>query len=220
MTLASDLDDLEAVLDGHGLPTATLLGHSWGAALAMAFAIRSPERVSRLVLLDPAPPSSEDYGILRAAYVEQIGDAMDDLRRIGASAAYLDGDPDACIARYRIHFRGAVVREADFERVITAFGASFRRQGAGGVRLARDVDQRLWAETMENEGFDLRPALGNLDIPTLVLLGDADLIPLEVGRHVAEAIPGARLVVVPECGHFSYLERPDEVRRAIDALIG
>ena len=51
-----------------------------------------------------------------------------------------------------------------------------------------------------------------------MLHGDHDLIPIEVAQHVADAIPGARLRVLPRCGHFSFLEAPDEVRGNIDEL--
>ena len=63
----------------------------------------------------------------------------------------------------------------------------------------------------------LRPApkLRWLKVPTLVITGDRDLFPLDGTRNVADAIPGARLVVLNECGHFAYLERPADVLNAI-----
>jgi pimeloyl-ACP methyl ester carboxylesterase len=44
-----------------------------------------------------------------------------------------------------------------------------------------------------------------------VLHGDHDLVPVEYATHIAEAMPGSRLIVLRECGHFAYLERPAEV---------
>ena len=55
-----------------------------------------------------------------------------------------------------------------------------------------------------------------LKTPTLVIHGDHDLVPLECANNVAEAISRSRMVVLGECGHFAYLERPAEV---VDAII-
>jgi pimeloyl-ACP methyl ester carboxylesterase len=66
---------------------------------------------------------------------------------------------------------------------------------------------------------ELAVQLRALDIPTLVLHGDRDLVSLDIPARIAQAIPRSRLVVLPDCGHFSYVERPDLVHRHIAALI-
>jgi pimeloyl-ACP methyl ester carboxylesterase len=48
---------------------------------------------------------------------------------------------------------------------------------------------------------------------------ESEIVPLVCAEHIAHAIPGARLVVLSECGHFAYLERPDEFRRAVLELL-
>jgi pimeloyl-ACP methyl ester carboxylesterase len=63
---------------------------------------------------------------------------------------------------------------------------------------------------------DFRPELPQIKCPALVLCGRQDqLTPLECSEEMAAAIPGAKLVVVEECGHLSTLERPDEVNAAM-----
>jgi pimeloyl-ACP methyl ester carboxylesterase len=63
---------------------------------------------------------------------------------------------------------------------------------------------------------DSRPGLAAIGCPTLVLVGDDDqLTPPVLAREMAAGIPGARLVVVPECGHLSTLERPQAVTAAL-----
>jgi pimeloyl-ACP methyl ester carboxylesterase len=65
---------------------------------------------------------------------------------------------------------------------------------------------------------DSRPDLPSIRCPTLVLVGDADgLTPPELSEEMAAGIRGARLVVVPECGHLSTLERPEAVTQALIA---
>jgi len=63
---------------------------------------------------------------------------------------------------------------------------------------------------------DSRPLLGSIRCPTLVLVGDADVAtPPELNKEIADGISGARLVVVPNCGHLSTLEQPELVNAAL-----
>ena len=64
--------------------------------------------------------------------------------------------------------------------------------------------------------LDARTGLAAIQCPTLVLVGDGDeLTPPHLSEEIAAAVPGARLVVVPECGHLSTLERPGAVTAAL-----
>jgi pimeloyl-ACP methyl ester carboxylesterase len=67
---------------------------------------------------------------------------------------------------------------------------------------------------------DNRPLLPGIRCPTLVLVGEQDVLtPPELAREIADGIPGARLEIVPECGHLSTLERPEAVNRALRAWL-
>jgi proline iminopeptidase len=97
--------------------------------------------------------------------------------------------------------------------------AAFVSQGNAGILKARAVEDRLYADSWLLSGYDLLPKLPALKIPTLVIAGDKDFIPGEIARHVATAIPGAQLVTLGNCGHFSYLECPADVRKAFDDFL-
>jgi pimeloyl-ACP methyl ester carboxylesterase len=63
---------------------------------------------------------------------------------------------------------------------------------------------------------DSRPLLSAIRCPTLVLVGDGDqLTPPDRAAEMAAGIAGARLVTVPECGHCSTLEQPEQVTRTL-----
>jgi proline iminopeptidase len=84
-----------------------------------------------------------------------------------------------------------------------------------GILKARTIEERLLNETWLSRNYNLLPQLQQLTLPTLVLHGEYDHIPVDCAVHVAEAIPAARFVLLNDCGHFSYLECPDEVRKEI-----
>ena len=216
VTLQSEVEDLDAVRRHFGLGTTALLGHSWGALLALEYALRHPTRVSHLILMNPAPVSVSDLALMRKAYLDKLGAAADRQREIVASAAYQAGDPEAVATRYRIHFKPALKRPEDYEKLMAAMKEQFTSQGKQGILEARAVEERLYRDTWQAAGYDLLPKLPSLRIPTLVVTGAHDFIPVEIADHIANAIPGAKLVTLEDCGHFAYLERPGEVREALD----
>ena len=219
VTIASEVGDVDRVRQHFALDSAIVLGHSWGAVLAAEYALRHPGRVSRLILMNPAPLSSSDVAVLRKAQVAKLGADMDRQRAIIAGAAYKAGDPDTVAARYRIHFKYALARPADFETLMARMKAAFVRQGSQGILEARAVEDRLMLDTWARSGYDLLPKLRNLRIPTLVITGDRDFIPVEIAERIAHAFPNATFVNIPGCGHFSYLECGADVRKAVDAFL-
>src|SRR5689334_22755195 len=129
VTLASDLDDLDKVREHFGLKAPALLGHSWGTVLALEYALRHPDRVSRLILMNPAPASAADVVVFRKAYLQKLGAEMDRQRAIAESAAYREGDPETVAARYRIHFRPSFERADAYEKLMARMRTAFIRQG-------------------------------------------------------------------------------------------
>ena len=219
VSLASDIDDVDQVRQYFRLESAALLGHSWGTVLALEYALRHPARVSHLILMNPAPASASDLAVFRNEYAQKLGADLDRQREIVASAAYEEGDPDAVAARYRLHFKPALARQKDYEKLMATMKAGFISQGKEGIVKARAVEDRLMRDTWQVEGYDLLPKLRTLGIPTLVITGDRDFIPTEIAAHIARAIPKARLVTIKDCGHFAYLECRADVRRAIQDFV-
>ena len=89
-------------------------------------------------------------------------------------------------------------------------------------RLMRTMAEEVGAEAFLRQQQaimarpDSRPGLSAITCPTLVLVGDGDAAtPPALSQEIAAAIPGARLVVVPDCGHMSTLERPQAVAEAL-----
>jgi proline iminopeptidase len=215
VTIASEIADMEKVRQYFHLDSVVLLGHSWGTVLALEYALRYPERVSRMILMNPAPASADDYKELRNEWLEKRADDMERRRVVASSPAYKEGDPDAVVAYYRIHFKSALVRTEDYEKIIARLKASFTKEG---ILKSRAVESRLMTETWSSPEFDLLPKLKNLKIPTLVIYSDHDFIPAETAVHITQAMPEARMVTLKDCGHFAYLECPVDVREQIDAF--
>ena len=201
LTAGHHVRDLEAVRVNLGLPRFVLIGESWGAGLAILYAAAHPEQVERLILLGPMPSTRE----ILERRMEQSDQAMGFRRRLGEvrSAMRTAADP---IATCREFF---VLYTRQF--FVTADGMS-RRRGSScnappdGVRNYFLVNDATFASLGQ---WDFRPLLGRLTMPALVIEG-AESIPstVESARVTAAALPRARLVLIPNAGHYPQVEQP------------
>lgn len=215
VTIRSDVEDIEGLRKYFQLETVAVLGHSWGGLLALEYALRHPDRVSHLILMNAAPASHDDYLLLRQDRRRRAAADLEELKARSSDTRYQEGDPDTVADYYRIHFRAALRQPEHLESVITRLRSSFTQEG---IRKAREIEKRLMNETWLSSEYNLLPRLAWLRLPTLIIHGADDFIPVECAAHIAQAIPGARFVLLRECGHFSYLECPDQVRQEIDAF--
>jgi pimeloyl-ACP methyl ester carboxylesterase len=171
-------------------PRFALAGLSMGGYLAFEIMRQAPARVTKLALLDTGP---------RAETPERTEQRkpLIALAQSGRFGEIFDAQYPTLVhaSRHRDEVLRATVRVMNNE---TGPEAYLRQQQAIIGRA------------------DSRPGLAAIACPTLVLVGDSDEpTPPELAREMAGAIPGASLVVVPQCGHLSTLERPDAVNKAL-----
>lgn len=212
----SEVEDVDRLRQYFGLGEIALLGHSWGCVLALEYASRHADRISHLILLNAAPASHADLMRFRRQREATDASALAKMRAIASSRDYADGDIEADAEYYRAHFGKTLCRSGQLESVIRRLRSHFTPQD---IVKARAIEDRLYAQTWQSPEYDVLARLGALDVPALIIHGDRDLVPLECARNVAAAIPGARLVVIGECGHFSHLECPGEVCNAIAEFV-
>lgn len=187
--------DAVAVLDAHGLDRVPVLGHSFGGAIALHLARIAPERVERLILVDPALGLDPD-DMLETADEACAGESYPDLAAARADRAQRwEGISDALV-------------DAEIENHLVADGDRWR------YRYATPAVVAAWSEMA-------RPAITPPpDLPTLLLPATkVDYVnPAWVDWLRAEL--GGRLVVVEmDTAHMIYLERPAETAAAIRAFL-
>jgi len=195
------IEDLEAVRRHFAIDRLTLLGHSWGAGLAALYAARYPEHVERLILSSSMPPRMEPY---IAEFENNLIAWMDDttlaqVERLEAVRATADS-VEACNAFWRVFIRAYV---ADHERP-PAFRGGPCDMPVPALRNSETVTDA----TLSSLGvWDWRSQLATIRVPTLVIHGDRDPIPLDAAREWASALPNATLSVVQRSGHFPFVEQ-------------
>ena len=206
--LAGDCDDLDDLLDGLGAGRARLLGFSHGGTVAIEYAATRPERVERLVLASAFAHAGEEQ--------------QEEMRRLLESYADEPWYPDA-VAAIEAEEAGAYATSAEFDRLWRAMAPLYF--AAWGERERAYVASTRFGDVEALRAFnadlpDLRPRLGQIAAETLVLAGERDFIcgPAQA-RLIAEGIRGARLVVLPDAGHMTFLEQPAAFRNQLLAFL-
>ncbi len=195
-TLEESMSDLRAVMDAVGSDEAAVVGVSEGGPMSMLFAATYPERVSSLVL----------YGTFA---------------RMVATSDYPEGIPDEALDRW-----GEMVRR-DWGGPVgvklwapSAVGDSeFESWWAKLLRLGTSPQGAI--DLMElYRHLDVRGVLSTITVPTLVLHRSGDrMAPFRQSRHLAEHIPGARLVELPGVDHIGWIGDQDSILDEIEEFL-
>ena len=209
ITWRTQVEDLTTVLAELAPGPLTLVGYSWGALLAMLYAIeaaagRAGAEPARLVLLDPAPVSRAFRDEFEAEFARrQSGAAIGALRDALATSGLRESDPEA-------------FRQRTFELSVAGyFSDPARARDLTPFRVTGRVQQSVW-ESLGS--FDLLPRLRDLRVPSLVVHGRQDPIPIASAAAVAAEL-SATTEWLEDCGHVPYVEQPDALFRAIRAFL-
>jgi proline iminopeptidase len=184
----------------------TLLGHSWGAGLAALYAMAHPDRIERLLLVDPMPPRAEPYmaafsKTLQSRFTDADRSAMAEASARRQKAAEAEA-PDACRGYYAVFIKGYLHSPAAAARMRGDVCAAPAPALRNFSNINRSVMGSLGA-------FDFRPQLAAIVVPTLVIHGASDPIPMASAREWAASVADGRLLVIEQSGHFPFVERPD-----------
>jgi proline iminopeptidase len=213
--IGAQVADIERIRRILGEDKLVLMGHSFGAFLAAMYAAEFPERVAALILVAPA-------GVLVLP------------------------DEDGFFERIRQRLPGD--QQPEYDRFLKAyfdFGSIFSKSEAELATMNRRVGEFFLAAAgqtaapavpEDNGGWmvqamyfsmgkrhDYRPALRQVRARTLIVHGEADLLPERISRTYADCLPNSRLHVLKNGrtrgGHFPFSEQPEEFAAVVGAFL-
>jgi proline iminopeptidase len=203
----ADLQSVVAELLGSSAPT--LVSYSWGALLAMLYAIecaggRAAPAPSRMALVDPAPISRRYRDQFESDFsARSRSPAIQAMRAELAASGLRESDP-------------AAYKQRTFELSVAGYFADpARAADLTPFRVTGRVQTQVWESLGD---FDLEPALRDVRVPSLVVHGRQDPIPLESSQAAASAL-GTELIVLDDCGHVPYVERRAALFEAMRAFL-
>jgi pimeloyl-ACP methyl ester carboxylesterase len=212
------LGDLRGLVEELDIAPFTLVGHDWGGIVSWAFALKYPELLERLVIIDSPPPFTWNRDLRESRRQREAVNYMVELSKDPPGPEQLlAADDFAMLDRMLQHVGGRGARLSDSERA--AYHEAWSQPGAltGGLnyyRAARMGDQVAAGGVPEE--YERKIAAQRVDVPTLVIWGERDPALLTgLTRGLDEWIPDLRVETLPGAGHWVPYERPDEVNDLI-----
>ena len=207
------VDDLEQLRQHLGLERMLLLGHSHGGVVAQAYAAKHPGRVRRLVLAStlarfgPDQESAMRQGMEKRSGQPWAADAVAALEE--EQAGHFTSDEELS----ELVFREMPLYFAHYGPVEAGYLDTLRTEVINADTL-KLFNQEIFTT------FDLRSRLPAIKCPTLVITGDEDFICGPIcAQEICAGVGGARLVIVGDAGHMTFVEQPQTFHDEVDDFL-
>lgn len=203
--------ELDAVRQAVGVEDVILYGHSWGGMLALEYVLAYPDRVSKLLLSGTLHDVAEAFEVMKRARQEELSEAeLETVREYEASRDF--DNPEYQELTQTVYSERLLRGEKPiwvekYEPNMDLYGLMW-----GPTEFAL-------AETARLRGWSVTDRLSEINVPTLVLVGEHDEIGPEISRDIAARIPGAHLEVLEDASHYSCWDTPERHFEIVDAFL-
>jgi 3-oxoadipate enol-lactonase len=189
--------DLLRLIDHLGAAKAHLVGLSMGGSIAQDFYAKHPTRVASMVLADTRPGHE-------AAFDPK---AREEFLRLRVTPLRAGKEPKEMAPAVARSLMGPNAGERVYQRLVDSMAVLHKESYIKAIE-----GRATWKPS-----FDPK----TVTVPTLVVVGAEDkLTPPAMAKTIADAIPGAELAVIPDCGHLSNIEKPAEFNRLVLDFLG
>jgi epoxide hydrolase 4 len=217
------LADIRGLVDELELAPLTLVGHDWGGIVSWAFALKHPEVLEKLVIIDGPPPFTWNRDLRESPKQRNAVNYMLEFSKPSPEPEeMMAANGFSLMDNLMVRIGGAGAKLTDEERAI--YHEAWAQPGAlrGGLnyyRAARMGEQVAAGGVPEEYASKITSQ--TVSVPTLVIWGenDAALLP-SLTRGLSEWVPELRVEIIPGAGHWAPYERPDEVNALIRDFVG
>jgi proline iminopeptidase len=219
-TISNMVEDVESVRRALGLGKISLLGHSYGGALAQAYALKYQENLSHLILGSTFASTRRLNDALARIKAEM--DPKDRARLDALEAAGLFGKGEVWEhGRYPEEYAKLAWGKGYFPYLYQAHPDPNDDPVSSNTSTAWDVYREMWGSHGEFvvDGnlveVEYLGKLSEIKVPTLVIVGDHDESDPKMSEEIHEKIAGSRLVILPRSGHMTFVDQPELFLRAV-----
>jgi proline iminopeptidase len=222
-TVENMVEDVEGVRKTLGLGKMSLLGHSYGGALAQAYALKYQGNLSHLILASTWSSSqalNEVFVRMRRNMAPELRERIAKMESQGLFGHGKDYEKN----RYTNDYMIAVWGEGYFPYVYHNHPDPNYDPVAQG-NIAWDLYREMWGEHGEFvidgnlKSVEYTDRLSSIKVPTLILVGDHDECDPSLSQAMHEKIAGSKLVVLPKAGHMTFVDQTGMVISAVGEFL-
>lgn len=204
------IEDIEALRSAFGFSRVHLFGHSWGGLLAMQYALRFPENLRSLVLMNSLPARYDTWQ-QEEAVLAQRQTRADSLARLSIlqSDMFVNDQPRAIELLLKLAFRKQFANQALVDSLSFYIPTDYTTRSRQFARLMPEL-----------VAYDLSEGLRTMNVPTLVVYGDTEPAAGFSGLEMKHLLPTANLIVLENSGHFPFIEHPEKYREMLEEFWG
>lgn len=185
-----------------------LVGHSWGGLLSMNYAIKHRENVLSLILLNSVPANFKG----QKAFINEVAARTNPIHdKISALFNYKEFQKlnDKQINQlYRDFFSVYFNNPPEVSQLSLNLN---KKSAMSGFQVMTLMSKTSWIRPEVN----LFPYLYKLQVPTLIIHGNQDVIPSFTDQEIKDGIPNSEIVYLANSGHFPYIETPNELFKSL-----
>lgn len=204
--------DIEAIRREFRLDKLSILAHSWGAKLAINYAMDYPDRVDKLILSNPVTLSHEYDSIQLASIAGKTTTLNAEKKKtLLGSKEFQNADLGVYKQVLQLNYFTSFFDTANLLKLDIVLDDDFFRQNASLMKgLYKDMGK-----------YDINyyPHLRRIAVPVLILHGMADNIPLAADERLMNSVANGTLVVFDSSGHFPFIEENDKFTSEVVAFL-
>ena len=223
-TIANMVEDIEAVRHALDLGKISLLGHSFGGALVQAYAFKYQKNLSHLILGSTFSSTVELNQALAKMKAEMSPKDRDRVNALEAAGLFGKGEVWEH-GRYPEEYAKLAWGKGYFPDVYQNRPDPNYDPLASNTGTAWDVYREMWGSDGEFvvdgnlKEVEYVGQLSQIKVPTLIIVGDHDESDPQMSKEMHEKIAGSQLVILPNSGHMTFVDQPEQFLKAVRNFI-
>lgn len=196
------VQDLEDIRKQLGIKKFIVLGHSWGGLLAMTYATKYPENLNAIILMNSAPADTmgmqafeQEFSKRTKPIATQIKPLLSDHALEKASSSQIKNLDKILCSVY-------LYNPKDITKLTLNRSVDSIKNGAKVLKIMNETSSLKPEKLADN--------LKKLTIPTLIIHGQQDIVPIATAQKIHQAIPHSQFIAIEHCGHFAFVEQPQQ----------
>ena len=211
ITMNNLVKDLEELRVTFGVDKMNLAGQSFGGLIALNYAIKYPQNLKKLLILESAPAGSEYVEEFQNTIMKRLAKKDKEKQsQIKKSERFKKHDPETHIAYYLSLFKAYF------------YDKTYHKELNFNYFTAEMLKKNAISEPMLDKyinKFDIHDKLKKIKCPTLVIHGRQDPIPYPAIERIHRNIAGSELIIFEKCGHFAHIEKEEQYFKAVEKFL-